>query len=384
VFDTTNEDAIGAVTATLRNGRLLRYECADAEQSTTALFESAVAAHVGTRRAVAVNSAGSGLLLTLHACGLQPGDEVLVPAFTFVAVPSAVIRAGGTVRLVECTADYVIDCDDLERKITSRTRFLLLSYMRGRVPNLDRVLALCAEYHLTLVEDAAYALGVAWDGRAVGTFGRAGVLGFHTIVNSGEGAVVVTDDHDVADQVLVLAGCYDQNWRKHPDGVERSKQLQALVNAVPVYSMRMGNVIAALLGPQLARAEAIVEKVNGTASYLEELLSSSSTIQFPQVAARARHVAWTIQFALDGLDIDQRRRFVGATAARNIPMKIIGLDEDNSRCWWNWSFFEPDPCPRTREILERTVDFPLPTSLTRSQTFFLAQAVLDAVDEVVA
>jgi dTDP-4-amino-4,6-dideoxygalactose transaminase len=333
---------------------------------------------------VGVNSGGSGLLLVLEALGIGRGDDVLVPAFTFVAVPSAVVHAGARPRLVECTPDLTVDCEALEASITPTTRALLLSYMRGRVPDLDRVLDICERKGIVVIEDAAYAFGVRWRDRPVGTLGRAGVIAFHTVVNSGEGAVVVTADDELADRVLIAAGCYDENWRKHPGVGSRANELRALANAVPVHSVRMGNVIASLLEPQLARAEARIAEMARRHDYLAEQLAGAPQIRIPQVPPPARHVPWSFQLSVEGLDCAGAERFMATTAARRVPMKIIGRDPGNSRCWWNWSFFDPDPCPRTRAILERTVDFLLPEDWDDTRLFLLAQTILDATDVATA
>ena len=134
-----DEGIIASVVETLEQGRLFRYDCPSPSASPTALLEQAFAERLGVRYAVAVNSCSSGLFLTLLASGVGPGDEVLVPAFTFIAVPSAVVHAQARPVLVEMTDGYAVDPDDLERKITPRTKALLLSYMRGYVPDLDRV-----------------------------------------------------------------------------------------------------------------------------------------------------------------------------------------------------------------------------------------------------
>jgi len=379
MFDCTNEDAIQAVVDTLRSGTLLRYDHPDGVESPVTRLEAAMASAIGVRRAVAVNSGGSGMQLALEACGLRAGDEVLMPAFTFVAVPSAVVLAGGVPRLVEVTDDYVIDCDDLEAKITPRSRILLLSYVRGRVPDLRRVLEICERRSLILIEDAAHAFGARWAGRPVGGLGHVGVVAFHGVVDSGEGAVVVTDDDAVADHVVIAAGCYDQNWCKHAGVQHREEALRALANAVPAHSMRMGDLIGAVVLPQLDRAEALIERQRADAAFLLGLLSDTPSLRVPAVPANVHQVPWSIQLALEGVEPRLVKAFVSATAHHGIPMKVIGIDPHNSRCWWNWSFFQPNDCPRTRDLLCRTVDFVLPPGLKRGQLYFLAQAILDAL-----
>ncbi len=134
-----DEAVTESVLRVLKDQRLFRYDCEQASDSPTAELERAFPDFIGRRYVIAMNSCSSALMTALLASGLQQGDQVLMPAFTFIAVPGAIVNAGGQPVLVEVTEDYVVDCDDIESKISERTRFLLLSHMRGRVSNMDRI-----------------------------------------------------------------------------------------------------------------------------------------------------------------------------------------------------------------------------------------------------
>lgn len=113
------------------------------------------------------------------AMGLEQDDKVLLPAFTFVAVPSAIIHAGGKPTLVEISENYSICLDDLEKKIVETgAKFLVLSYMRGHVPDMDRLMEIVEKYDIQMLEDTAHALGVEWKGKQVGKFGKACAFSF--------------------------------------------------------------------------------------------------------------------------------------------------------------------------------------------------------------
>ena len=118
IFD---EETINSVLATLERGKLFRYDCENSEESETSLLEQEIAEFLGFKYALAVNSCSSALFLALITANIGHGDEVLIPAFTFIAVPSAVVHAGAVPKLVEVDEDFMIDCDDLERKISPKT-----------------------------------------------------------------------------------------------------------------------------------------------------------------------------------------------------------------------------------------------------------------------
>ncbi|CAM9091076.1 unnamed protein product, partial [Ascophyllum nodosum] len=168
------EESINLVVDVLRSGRLNRYSCASAETSQVAKLEEEFAATTGSKYALGVNSCSSAILIGLISCGVKAGDEVLSNAFTFTAVPSAILRIGAKPVLVECLDNWTMDLDDLEEKASAGTaKVLLLSHMRSKVCDMDRLLEICDKHELTLVEDCAHALGVTWRGEMLGSRAKA-------------------------------------------------------------------------------------------------------------------------------------------------------------------------------------------------------------------
>lgn len=149
----------------LNTGVLFRYHAPDAKDIPVAQLEEAYCKQFGFKYALAVNSASSGLLLSLLAAGVKEGDSVLMPAFTFVAVPSSIVLSGATPVLVEIDESYAMDPDHLEEQIEKyKPKFMMLSYMRGAIPDMDRILAIVKKNDITLIEDTAHAMGVKWKG----------------------------------------------------------------------------------------------------------------------------------------------------------------------------------------------------------------------------
>jgi len=189
-----------ALTDTLARGDLvLRQQLED--------FEAQFADYVGVKYAVGLNSGYHALHFSLLATGVGAGDEVITAGHTFVATVSAIVHAGATPILADVGDDFTLDLDDVERKITERTKVLLPVHLNGRLCRMDRLMQLADEYRLTVVEDAAQALGATFAGRMAGAFGMAGCFSFYpfkALGALGDGGALTTDDPDVAQMVRRL------------------------------------------------------------------------------------------------------------------------------------------------------------------------------------
>ena len=165
----------------LASGDLFRYT-AKADSPVT-LLETEFAAFMGSRFALAVSSCSAALFLSLKALGLKRDAKVLIPAFTFAAVPSAVVHADCIPVMCEVGDNYRVDIADLEAKLNSEDiECILISHMRGHTSDMDAIMALAAERGLPVIEDAAHSLGTLWDGKKIGTIGKIGCFSFRKIV----------------------------------------------------------------------------------------------------------------------------------------------------------------------------------------------------------
>lgn len=174
------------------------------EYRKTAEFEQIIADYVGSRHAIVVTSGTAALFCALVGCGVGPGDEVIVPDFTMIATANAVVLAGARPVFVDIDpSNLCLDLHAAEKAITPRTRAILLVSINGRSPDMIKASDL-AEYHsLKLIEDAAQSFGSRYAGRALGTFGIAGVFSFGPlkIISTGQGGAVVTDDSEIAARI---------------------------------------------------------------------------------------------------------------------------------------------------------------------------------------
>ncbi len=375
-----DDSVIDSVVETLKQQRLFRYDCDTAEQSATSRLEKRFAEVVGTKYAVAMNSCSSALFTSLLCAGVKPGDEVLMPAFTFIAVPSSVVHAGAVPRLVEVTEDYVMDLEDFERKIGPKTKALMLSYMRGRCPDMHKVKEICDRHGVVLLEDSAHSLGVLFDGIQTGRFGLAASYSAQSykMIDGGEGGIMVTDDEDVAFKAMLYAGCYEKNYQKHYWTEDAAEKLDAMVNSLPAYNFRMSNLSAAALIPQLDQIDARVEHFNANFFRLADKLSTSEHLRIPKFVEGVRPAADSIQWEFKDMSPEQIQGAVDQLADHGVKVGVF--TGSNARCFWNWTFFErQDDCPFTQDILQRTADTRLRLHLEPSDIDELGDQILAAV-----
>jgi dTDP-4-amino-4,6-dideoxygalactose transaminase len=164
-------------------------------------FEAHFANFVGVKYAVGLNSGYHALHFALIACAVGPGDEVITAGHTFLATVSAIVHTGATPVLAEIRDDFNIDLDDVERKITPRTKVILPVHLNGRICDMDRVARIAAKHNLKVVEDAAQGIGASFNGRMGGSFGFAGCFSFYpfkALGALGDGGALTTNDPDVA------------------------------------------------------------------------------------------------------------------------------------------------------------------------------------------
>ncbi len=164
-------------------------------------FEQNLAKFVGTQYAVGLNSGYDALHMSLRAAGIGPGDEVIVPAHTFVATCSAVVNVGATPVLVDVTKDFNIDVDLIEAAITSNTRGIIPVHLSGYMADMRRIMKIADKHNLAVVEDACQSLGSSIDGKGAGSWGLTGCWSFYPfkiLGGYGDGGAITTNDPDVA------------------------------------------------------------------------------------------------------------------------------------------------------------------------------------------
>ena len=366
----------------LSSGDLFRYTAA--EGAPVALLEQEFADLMGSRYALAVASCSAALFLSLKALDLPRGATVLIPAFTFAAVPSAVVHADLTPVLVEVGDNYRVDMIDFAAKLDSAA-CVLISHMRGHTSDMDAIMALCDARQIPVIEDAAHSLGTTWHGRNIGTIGKIGCFSFQSykMVNAGEGGILITDDPELAARCVIMSGAYEQNWKKHP-GLQNSYMLWQ--NKLPLYNMRMQNLSAAVIRPQLPLVADRVAKGRAGHDRVADRLNASAHFSVPAALPGENRAPDSIQFNLTGDWTDAAAlQFQAHAKNRGVGVQVFGLSDGNARAFWNWEFLGPAPdLPQTRAMLMRACDVRLPTRLTLDELDYIADAVISAADAVKA
>ncbi len=366
----------------LSSGDLFRYTAA--EGAPVALLEQEFAELLGSRYALAVSSCSAALFLSLKALDLPRGAKVLIPAFTFAAVPSAVVHADCTPVLVEVGENYRIDIDDFSAKLPEADA-VLISHMRGHTSDMDAIMTLSDAAGVPVVEDAAHSLGTTWHGRNIGTIGKVGCFSFQSykLVNAGEGGIMITDDPELAARAIIMSGAYEQNWKKHP-GLQNS--FGHWQNKLPLYNLRMQNLSAAVIRPQLPEIARRVTDGRRNHDWVAAQLNATDWLVVPDALPPEDRAPDSIQFNLKGdWSDDQARAFQAAAKRRGITVQIFGLTEGNARAYWNWQFLGDLPdLPRTRAMLMRACDVRLPARLTEPELAYIAEAIISAAGDVKA
>ncbi len=330
-------------------------------------FEQLVAELVGARHALAVSSATTGLHLALVALGIGPGDEVLVPSFTFPATGNVVLHQGAHPVLVDVrTDDHAIDIDDARRKVTSRTRAVMPVDPFGLPYDADGIGRLAHEHGLAIVEDAACAIGASFDGRPAGGLGTVGVFSFHgrKIITTGEGGMVVTDDDDLADRLARL--------RSH--GADRDGFRFRFVE--PGFNYRMSDIAGAIGVAQMAKLQEIVAQRRSLAGRLTERLAGIVGVT-PQAEPPGRVHAYQSYVVLLDPDID-RDGVVGRLKEHGVE-STIGTYALHMEPVFQKLGYRDDDLPGARILADCSLTLPLFPGMSDGELDQVAVAVADVL-----
>ncbi len=363
----------------LQSGDLFRYTAP--ENAPVTLLETEFAGMMGTRYALAVSSCSAALFLSLKALDLPRGAKVMIPAFTFAAVPSSIVHADCEVVLCECADNYRIDLDDFYAKLPG-VDAVIISHMRGHTSDMDAIMLACDAAGVPVVEDAAHSLGTLWNGRKIGTIGRIGCFSFQSykMINSGEGGILVTDDADLVARAIIMSGAYEHNWKKHPGIADACARWQ---NKLPLYNLRLNNLSAVLVRAQLAELPRRVADGLRNHDYVAAKLNAAPQIDVPAPLAPETRAPDSIQFNLVGLDDAAIRAFAEASAKAGVKVQVFGQSTDNARAFWNWQFIEDLPdLPRTRAMLMTACDVRLPVQLQPAELDAIVNVLLGALATV--
>ena len=256
-----------ALLEVVRSKRLFRYYGAIEGPSAVEAFETDVAERLGTTHAIAVASGTTALTAALAAAGVGPGDQVIVPAYTWVATPAAVVAVGAVPVIAEVDDSLTIDVADAATLVNERTKAIIPVHMRGAAADMTSVMDMARRHDLVVIEDAAQAMGGSYDGRGLGTIGDIGCfsLQYNKIITCGEGGIVTTDDAGLHARALmyhdVAAGMRDE---------------AAGVSGFYGITCRMSELQGAVAGVQLRRLDEIIAACRADRARIVDLIADSA------------------------------------------------------------------------------------------------------------
>lgn len=373
----------------LQTGDLFRYTAP--EDAPVSMLEAEFAELLGSKYALAVSSCSAALFLSLKSLGLPRDSKVLIPGFTFAAVPSSVAHADLLPVLCEVGENYRINMDDFASKIDD-VQAVIISHMRGHTSDMDAIMAICDAKGIPVIEDAAHSLGTTWHGRNIGTIGKIGCFSFQSykLINAGEGGILVTDDADLVARMVIMSGAYEHNWQKHKsrpgDNTDDLKRaFETWQNKLPLYNLRLSNLSAAIIRPQLPELARRVRDGRANHDYVAEQLNGSAWMTVPDKLAPEERAPDSIQFNLVDMSDDQIAAFQNAAQSRGLKVQVFGASQDNARAFWNWQFIKDLPeLPQTRSMLMKACDVRLPARLKKPDLDVIAATLIAAVQDVMA
>jgi perosamine synthetase len=370
--DITDEE-IDAVVDTLRSGWL-------STGPKTLAFEEEFARFIGTKHAIAVNSATAGLHLGLDAAGIGPGDEVIVPTLTFASTAATVIHVGAFPRLVDSEPDTLnLSVDDVVRKIGPKTKAIVPVHFGGHPCEMDAIGQLARDHNLLVMEDAAHAPQAAFRGRRIGTLSELTVFSFYATKNltTGEGGMVTTEDAQLNERIRSrrLHGMTKDAWKRYT--AEGSWRYDV---SYPGFKYNMTDIAAALGRVQLRRLPEMQRHRLTLVERYHDAFSGIAALELPPTRGDVEH-AWHLYFIrirpeMLRIGRDEMIRQINAagvgTSVHFIPLHEHSFYRDELG-------YRAEEFPRATDSTSRLISLPLFSRMTAADVDFVVEVVTDII-----
>ena len=272
------------------------------------------------KHAISVNSATSGLYAAVGAARITSGDEVIVSAYTMSASATAALVYGAIPVFADIEEDYYcLDVASIEKKISPKTKAIIVVDIFGQVYDIDAINALAKKHDLIVIEDAAQAPGAMHKDKFAGTFGDMGIfsLNYHKHIHSGEGGVIVTNDDELADRLRLI--------RNHAEAVLAARGIKdddELINMVG-FNYRMTEIEAAIAHEQLKKLPALLEQRLENTSYLNERLSNIPCIKATPIRPHSKHAFYVHPLAFDAQSAGMHRNTFIDAVKKELPSTLL-------------------------------------------------------------
>ena len=365
----------------MQSGRLHRYNTLEGEDSVTSQLELLFSKWQGSKYCLACTSGGVAIQLALRSVGVKPGDNVLANAFTLAPVPGAIENVGANSILVEIDENFHINIADFTAKANaSKSKFLLLSHMRGHITNMDKLVEICKSLKIQIIEDCAHTMGAKWDGKRSGNFGLVSAFSTQTYkhINSGEGGFLVTNDDEVIAKAIMHSGSY-MLYDKHASS-PNNDIFEKVKLKTANFSGRMDNLRSSILIPQLKDLDNKVIKWNNLYKELYDRLKTQDGIFIPNRDKREFYVGSSIQFRLIDFADKKIQDFIKNCKKRGVDLKWFGDKNPNAYTsrYDSWEYLENIPVLKnTLEILKTTLDMRIPLTFDNNDCRVIAEIIIE-------
>jgi dTDP-4-amino-4,6-dideoxygalactose transaminase len=379
----------------LESRSLFRYYGPDLQHTVRSL-EREFAATIGVPYAVAVSSGTAALRTALVALGVSEGDEVIVPAVTFIATVGAVVVQRAVPVFAEVDASLTLDPADFEAKITPRTRAVIPVHL-GNVPcRMDAIMAVARQYHIAVIEDVAQAAGATYKGRRLGSIGDLGAfsLQLEKNITSGEGGIVTTSSYELFDRATRFQDQGGQ-FRIQSGEIRETTEGEAFVGE----NLRMAELAGAVAGVQLRRLDGLLTAMRANKRRVKHLLSDLPGIEFRDIPDPEGDGGSGITFFVD--TGERAKRIVEALRAEGIPAgqvygglpvyanpQILHKRTAWKGCPWHC---EAHPttveyyiglCPRSEDLLARSVSIAIGPHYTEQDCHDIVLALRKVAEQL--
>ncbi|MGP4111162.1 DegT/DnrJ/EryC1/StrS family aminotransferase [Streptomyces sp. 4N509B] len=339
-----------------------------------AQLEKELAAYTGARHVLAVNSGTDALVLLLRACGIEPGDEVIVPAFSFVASASSVALARATPVFADIDpVSYSLDPASVEAAVTPRTRAVMPVHLFWQLADMAALGEVARRHGLMVVEDSAEAIGMRWDGRHAGLLGRGGVLSFFptkTLGALGDAGAVLTDDPEVAERVTTL-----RHHGRMGRTVDHIAGISNLSGASGTNSKADDLQAAVLLGKLPRLDAAIARRAELAAAYTERLRDVPGVTRLPTVVPR--EAATNPVYYVYLVEVERRDALVEHLTRQGIGTEVYYPTPLHLQPCFAHLGHRPGDFPHAEAACARTVALPFHPDLALADVDRVCEAVSD-------
>lgn len=342
-------------------------------------FAEDLSRYIGAPYVAPLSSATAGLHLALLAYGIGPGDEVITSSLTFAATTNVIVLVGATPIFADIDRETLqIRPEEVEKKITPRTRAILPVHFAGQPVDLDPLMELAKKHKLVIIEDAAHAMGTDYKGKRIGSYGNTAVFSFHPNKNmtTGEGGAVVTFDEEIYKAVSLLRfhGMDKNAWKRFDKAGSARYDI-----TLPGYKYNMMDIQAAMGIHQLKKLEGFIEERTVRANRYQEFFAEIAGVIIPEEVSFPHRHAWHLYTSL--IDIEAltigRDQFMQELKDRNIGSGLHYTAVHEFSYYAERFGYKPNDFPETHYVSDRILSLPLFPAMTDQDQEDVIEAVLN-------